>query len=106
MNITRRLLLRSVPPAVAAGTVVATPFVAEAIERKSEKTRYEQALYHIRELKRLAVEDGVVPHKDGEANVSVIVIGTYADGSIRGIHDHPFRFCDWDGMFRDEGAVS
>ncbi|TKT78398.1 hypothetical protein [Aquamicrobium sp. LC103] len=53
MSITRRLFLRNTAAAGAVGAAVTTPAVAEP-----ELTPYEKAIWHMRELERLALEDG------------------------------------------------
>lgn len=103
MSITRRLFLRSVPPAVAAGTVVAIPVIAEANtetpRNEVRKSRHEQAVWHIRELERLIFEDGATTAR-------VIVMGEgYPEGQrIRAIHVHPNIFVDDAGLFRAGGV--
>lgn len=156
-KISRRLFLRSIPPAVAVGTVVGVPAVAEAkaelpvtrvnrlakelslamdvwiddlaypsierdiwkahvypasycqypvsfenIDARPTRTRHAQAIWHMRELERLAIEDGA-------KSACVFVVGHHyqTEKSKMVLIDHQgnlseeFAF----GMFR-EGAAS
>lgn len=96
-KITRRLFLSNT---AAAGVVtVAAPGAAEAAAPRM--TVHERALWHLKELERLALEDGA-------SEVSVIVCG-HRYGGISGtdhckaIALHPGRMVDRDGMFASNG---
>ncbi|WP_147307496.1 hypothetical protein [Mesorhizobium sp. GR13] len=158
MSISRRLFLRSVPPAMAVSAVVATPFVAEAVEQKESpvervnrlaeelshamddwmadlstraskpalwqahvfpashhnlpvmfenmnarrpKTPHEQAIWHMRELERLALGDGA------ETAVIFACGLHYKGGETRSLQiHHTKQLIDRDGMFRHAGVVA
>lgn len=72
MSITRRLFIRN---AAAVGAVGATVTAATA-EEAPERTQYEQAIWHIRELERLIAEDGGI-------NPIILVQGTYGPKDFR-----------------------
>lgn len=95
-EINRRRFLRDVAIAGAVATVA-----TEAAASQPEMTPREQAIWHMRELERLAVEDG------GNSTV-VQVIASYGgqqDRKLLGIH-YSGRLVDFGGMFAAEGGAA
>ncbi|MFC3207397.1 twin-arginine translocation signal domain-containing protein [Aquamicrobium soli] len=96
MSITRRIFLRHTASAGVVAAVAAPVAAAEA-----EITPRKKALWHLRELERLAKVDGA-------SNVVVQVIGSYTgneDCRCLGIH-YSGRLMDNKGMFAPKGGES
>lgn len=89
MSITRRLFLRNSAAAGAVAATVAAPAVAVAA---TPMTPREQAIWHIRELKRLVLEDGAI-------EPVIIVSGSYGPG------DHGMMSINIGGNFVDHGDL-
>ena len=106
MSLTRRLFLRNGAVASAAAVTVAIPIAVEAAA-EPEMTIRERAIWHMRELERLAMEDGA-------SGAMVSLVGRPASygncGSYSGFKtlmiDHRGEFHDFDGMFGGPKANS
>lgn len=100
MSITRRLFLRHGAAATAVAATVALPTVVEAVAVEPVLTIRERAIWHMRELERLAMEDGA-------SGAMVTVVGRPASygkcGTYSGFKtmmvDHRGVLHDDDGMF-------
>lgn len=95
-EISRRRFLLNTSMAGAAVAVAATPVAAA----EPELTPHERAIWHLRELERLANEDGA-------SNVVVQVIGSYSgneDCRSLGIH-YSGRLIDTQGMFAGKAVL-
>lgn len=88
MSITRRLFIRN---AAAVGAVGATVTAATA-EAAPERTPYEQAIWHIRELERLIAEDG-------GSHPIILVQGKY------GPSDYGALCLNYHGVMKMEGDI-
>ena len=102
MSITRRLFLRNTAAAGAVAATAAPPVVAA----EPEMTIRERALWHMRELERLAIADGA-------SAAMVLVVGRPANWGTRGTYtdlktlsiNHHGDLHDKDGMFSEGGEA-
>lgn len=100
MSITRRLFIRNTAAVGAVGATVAAP---AAVEAAPERTLHEQAIWHIRELERLTLEDGALDcHIFVGGHYSEYIEGRTRD--VRAISLHRGRLVDKDGMFVMKGG--
>lgn len=104
MSITRRLFLRNSATAGAVAATVAIPVAVEAAA-EPEMTIRERAIWHMRELERLAMEDGA-------SGAMVVLTGRPASygkcGTYNGFKtlmiDHRGVINDYGGMFGEPRA--
>jgi hypothetical protein len=95
MTITRRLFLRNTVSAGAVAATVAAPVVAA----EPEMSPHDQAWWHIRELERLAIEDG-------GAEPIIIIQAEYGPEDYRGIGINAYGTATDSGMFATEGGAA
>ncbi len=94
MSITRRLFILNAAAVGAAGATI----TAATAEAAPERTPYEQAVWHIRELERLIAEDGGI-------NPIILVQGTYGPRDFRALCLNSYGEMRFDGdIFRRDTA--
>lgn len=106
MSVTRRLFLRHTAAATAVAATVAIPVAVEAAA-EPEMTIRERAIWHMRELERLAMEDGA-------SGAMVVLTGRPANYGSCGTYpgfktlmiDHRGVLLDCGGMFGGSGTTA